>query len=455
MSRPSHFGSAGTHLGLSVAALCFALTSAVSASADTALVIDGARIVTGSGPAIENGRVVVIGDMIAAIGANAEIPSSATVLDGKGLTVYPGLIDAYCLAGVAAPASTAAPAAQPAPTAPARTAQDRPRQARAQRQALGTPAPLAWRKATDGFKTTSEALPALRANGYTAALFGVRGVLTPGEAVLMSLSPGETPAMVVQDRAAVYVNMMSRGQGAYPGTLMGAFAFLRQAFYDGIDARNRPPAKPDPRLEALGLAAEAKIPTFIAANSENEIRRAMRLGAEFKLRTIVLGGRDAGKMAPALAEAKVCVVLTEDWSPAVALSKAGVPFALGSNKLEMSAGEANDLRAKAKDLVAKGLPEETVLAALTRVPAELLGVGDRLGIVAAGRRAHLVITEGSLFHKDGKVRYVVVNGKKIDAEPVKTAGGPRPRRLLEDGVPFETITEDDADIHGHGDGDDR
>lgn len=429
---------------------------ALPALADT-IVIDGAKIVTGAGPAIEKGRVVIVGDKITAVGADAEVPAGATVVDGKGLTVYPGLIDAYCLAGIAAPplapSTGAAPQVGPGgQNQPARTAQQRAQQAR-QGQGRGQggapqAAPLTWRKATEGFKPASEAIAAMRSNGYTAALFGVRGVLTPGEDVLMTLAPGDTAANLLQERAAVNVNAQSRGGGTYPGTLMGAIAYLRQSFYDGIDARNRPPAKPDPRLEALGLAAEGKIPTLVAANSENEILRALRLGSELKLKTVVLGGREAGKLASRLADAKTAVILTEDWAQASALSKAGVPFALGSNKLEMSVSEADDLRTKAIDLVAKGLSEDVVLAALTRVPAEIVGASDRLGTLAAGRPAHLVVTEGGLFSKEGKIRFVVIGGKKVDAAPVKTVGGPKPRPLAEDGVPFATITEDDADGDG-------
>jgi imidazolonepropionase-like amidohydrolase len=427
------------------------LFACAAALADAPLVIEGARIVTGAGPVIDKGSIAIVDGKISSVGVTCEAIPGATVIDGKGLTVYPGLIDAYCLAGVAAPpAAPAAPTTQP--EAPAPSSQQRAAQRRRQAQNAPQPAPMIWRKATEGFKSTSEALAALRSNGYTAALFGVRGVLTPGQDVLMSLAPGDPTASIINERAAINVNLQSRGGGAYPGTLMGAFAFVKQALYDGIDYQNRSSSKPDPRLETLGLAGAGKIPTIIAANSENDINRALRMAAEFKFRGIILGGREAAKNAARLSAAKAAVILTDDWSPAVALSKAGIAFALGSSKLEMSASEANELRSKAIELVSKGLAEEVVLAALTRMPAEILGVGDQLGVIAAGRPANLVLAEGSLFRKEGKVRSVIIAGRRVDPVAVKTAGGPKPRALAEDGVPFTTVSEDDADSDGQGGG---
>src|SRR5258707_779976 len=89
---------------LALAILC----ACAIANAQT-LAIRGARIVPSAGPAIAKGNVVIQGDKIAAVGENAEIPAEAQTIDGTGLTVYPGLIDAYCLAGVAAPPGAPAP----------------------------------------------------------------------------------------------------------------------------------------------------------------------------------------------------------------------------------------------------------------------------------------------------------------------------------------------------------
>ena len=70
--------------------------------------IKGARIVTVSGAVIENGTVVIANGLITAVGANATIPPEAWVIDGKGMTVYPGLIDAMTDVGLPAAPTTPA-----------------------------------------------------------------------------------------------------------------------------------------------------------------------------------------------------------------------------------------------------------------------------------------------------------------------------------------------------------
>src|SRR5688500_9569572 len=88
--------------------LAFALLIVTAASrAQPTIAIKGARIVPGDGPVIERGTVVIRGDRVIAVGADVEPGADAQVIDGAGLTVYPGLIDAFCLAGIAPP-----PAAQ-------------------------------------------------------------------------------------------------------------------------------------------------------------------------------------------------------------------------------------------------------------------------------------------------------------------------------------------------------
>ncbi len=414
------------------------------AVAQNPIAIKGARIVTGEGPVIEKGTVIIQGDRIIAVGGDVEAGSGAQVIDGTGLTVYPGLIDAFCLAGVAAP---------PTPTAQPQAAQQpRGQQRRGQQQSGPPPAPptpLVWRRATEGFNPKSAALLAMRNNGYTAALLGTRGVLTPGENALVNLIPGGVAAMLFREKVALNVNTLSRGGGAYPGTLMGAYAFLRQAFYDGIDQRNQKPGNPEPRLEALGAAAAGQIPVFYAAQSENDIKRALRFGKEFSVRLVILGGRESEKVIPLLLGRKITVVLTDDWSPAIALSKAGIPFALASNIIEMTVSEANDQRDKMQALVEKGLTPDAILAALTRTPADLLGIAPELGSIKAGKLANLAIVEGDLFKKESKVRFVIVNGVRVDSAPV-TAEGPKRPRVSEDGTNYTNVAEDDADDHGDG-----
>ena len=86
------------------------LTNAQRGSLDT-YAITNARIVTVSGAPIERGTVVIRDGLIAAVGANVTAPADARVIDGAGLTVYPGLIDSSTSLGI--PQPTPAPGAAP------------------------------------------------------------------------------------------------------------------------------------------------------------------------------------------------------------------------------------------------------------------------------------------------------------------------------------------------------
>src|SRR5215510_4752386 len=94
-----------------VTALLFCCACALAQS-HPAVAIRNAKIVTVSGPAIAKGTVVVRNGLIEAVGENVAVPADAMVIEGEGLTVYPGLIDSLSTLGQ--PSAAAAPAAQTA-----------------------------------------------------------------------------------------------------------------------------------------------------------------------------------------------------------------------------------------------------------------------------------------------------------------------------------------------------
>src|SRR6266403_3616085 len=86
------------------------LLSCACATAQTpsAVAIRNAKIVTVSGPVISKGTVVLRNGLIEAVGENAPVPVDAQVIDGEGLTVYPGLIDGLSTWGMPGTAAAAA-----------------------------------------------------------------------------------------------------------------------------------------------------------------------------------------------------------------------------------------------------------------------------------------------------------------------------------------------------------
>ncbi len=299
--------------------LCAFRDADAQRSAIDTYAITNARIVTVSGPIVERGTVVIRNGLIVAAGANASAPSDARVIDGAGLTVYPGLIDSYT--NLALPEAAPAPPgggggggaflllqaqaqARPSPGGPNST------------QPAGLQPEV---MVEDVIRPSGEEIDASRNIGITTALTAPRSGIWMGQSALINLS-GETPQqMIVRSPVAMHVGFTPL-RGSYPGSLMGVYATLRQMMLDAqryrdsmqIYERNprgirRP--ETDRSLAALVPVVDGRMPVVMLANSEREISRAFDLAAEFKLKLIVAGGREADRVADRLAKQNVSVLL--------------------------------------------------------------------------------------------------------------------------------------------------
>src|SRR6185295_7262429 len=276
--------------------LALHLANAQHTGTDT-YAITNARIVPVSGSTIERGTVVVRNGLIAAVGANVSAPSDARVIDGTGLTIYPGLIDSYTNLALpeASPTPTAGggggggfflqPAAQPRPGRPNST------------QPVGLQPET---MVEDTIRTGGTDVESARSAGFTTALTLPRSGVWIGQSALINLA-GESPQqMIVRSPVAMHVGFTPL-RGTYPGSLMGVFATLRQMMLDAQRYRDslaiyeRSPKgvrRPDTdrSLAALVPVINGTMPIVMFANTEREITRALDLATEFKLKLIIAGG---------------------------------------------------------------------------------------------------------------------------------------------------------------------
>lgn len=430
----THFPRRAAALIASAAVLTTPL--AAQSRVPDAYAITNARIVPGTGPTLARGTVVIRNGLIVAVGASVSVPADARIVDGSGLTVYPGLIDA-----------TSSLALPPAPAASGRGGGG----------GFGTaPEPAAPSISTlppglrpevlvaEMIRPGGDAITAARNAGLTATLTAPREGIFLGQSVLINLA-GETPQdMIVQAPVGMNLAFNSLRSG-YPGSLMGVFSALRQVLLDaqryrdaqGMYARSpvgmRRPAF-DPSLAALQPVLARELPVIMYANSYPEIERALNLAQEFNLRAIIAGGMEAQALAPRLKAMNVPVLLTlnlprrtapasPDATPepmailrarvdaqktAGALAAAGVRFAF------QSGGAANpaDMLANARRVMQYGLTADQALRAFTVAPAEIMGVGNRLGTVEVGKIANLTISRGDLFAVEGRVTQVFIDGRQ-------------------------------------------
>ena len=423
-------------LCLFVAFVC-SIANAQRSAIDT-YAITNARIVTVSGSVIERGTVVVRNGLIAAAGANVSAPPDARVIDGSGLTVYPGLIDSYTNIGLPEPAPSPSPGAQTQP---------RPAIGPNSTQPPGLQPEV---MVEDVIRPGGNEIEASRNIGITTALTSPRTGIWMGQSALINLA-GDTPQqMIVRSPVAMHVGFTPLRTGGYPGSLLGVFSTLRQMmldaqrYRDSLQIYERAPRgtrRPDTdrSLAALVPVIEGRMPVVMLANSEREISRALDLADEFKLRLIIAGGREADHVADRLAKQKVPVLLSlnlpkrttaaipeadpesmrvlrervEAQQTAGKLAKAGVHFAFESGSLT----NMSDLMANAGKTIENGLSATDALRAFTIWPAEILGVQNQLGSIEAGKIANLTVVRGDLFDRNGRVTHVFIDGRPFDIKP--------------------------------------
>ncbi len=437
--------------------LCCGLALAQS---HPAVAIRNAKIVTVSGPVINKGTVVVRNGLIEAVGENVAVPADAMLVEGEGLTVYPGLIDALSTWGQpgAAPVAAAtgrggrgAAATPAAPTAsgpsapvilPARGPEDRPQT-------------TSWLKIADDLSPTDRRIESARSAGFTTAVtFPTRGIFAGQGAVIDLLSAEKPGEMVITSPVGQYISIgAGRGfGGGFPSSLMGYIAYVRQIYLDAEhyklvkDAYAKNPAgmkRPDYDRALEGVLDSQRI--LLPANRMVEIDRMIHLAADLKQPYILYGGRETYRpeAAALLKKANIPMLLSIKWpektrdadpddvdsmrtletrdkaasAPAV-LQKAGVKFAFYSDGLDAPA----DLRNAIKKALDAGLSREDALRALTLTPAEIFHVSDRLGSIEKGKIGNLVVTRGEIFDDRTKVEMILVDGRKytpaVEAAPM-------------------------------------
>lgn len=411
----------------------------ISLSADRAYVIRGATVYTMEGPPVVGGSVVIKAGKIVAVGADVEAPNGAVVVDGAGLSVYPGLIDAGDILGLIEFGS-------------ARETQDHTE--------IGDIQPDLT--AATGINPDSEMIPVTRINGVTTVLTRPTGGLVAGQASLVRLDGWVPAEMTIDAAAGLFIGLGRPPSGPNFGTLFpdrqGADAnarkekikrlrdlFERARHYEKVrdEAHKRGEAGPAPdrRLDALLPYLNGKKPVIVYADLRPEILDAIELAESLKLKLIIAGGKDSWKCADVLAKKGVPVILgpvlalpNETFDPydspyacAAKLHAAGVKFCI------QTAGAANvrNLPYEAATAVAYGLPADEGLKAVTTYPAEILGAADKIGSLAAGKFADLIITDGDPLQVTTNVVGVFIGGNPIDMQSKQTKLYERYRKRIE------------------------
>jgi imidazolonepropionase-like amidohydrolase len=400
----------------------------------------GATLHPVAGPPIPSGTLIVADGKIAAVGtAGTRVPPEAQTIELGGLEIWPGLIDAGSTIGLSEIDSLT-------------ETQDYADASRFEPEL----------RASTALRPDTEHIPVTRANGVLTAYVQPLGGLISGKGCVINLRGWVPCELVLVDSAALDVTIPTfvprapegqrRGPGPGPGPGGGEGAadpqarrkeqleaireqFRRALRYGKVVAQARAkgvaPPPFDPRLSALVAYAKGQKPVIFLANHRTEILDALAIAKELKLKAVISGAGEAWKVAGALKEAGVPVLVGgtlnvpahehDPYDAAYAnparLHAAGVTVAICSKRGgAASATGGRNVPYEAATAIAFGLPEDVALKAVTLTPAQILGVADRVGSLEAGKRANLVVTAGHILQPTSSVLALFIDGKHVPPE---------------------------------------
>ena len=414
-----------------------------------AFAIVHATVVTRPGEVLNNTDVLIRDGVIVGIGQSLKIPADTEVIEATGMLVYAGFIDA----GTADPIDSNR---QPKPV-PGRKV-DFTRYVLAATRPDNRHSFTPEFHAADALKSDEDTPESFRKYGFTSFHTLPNGKVASGQGALTDSSGRPLRESLLVENTLAEFRLFAPSGGSYPSTLMGATAHLRQALLDAqrycvhhdLYATGKPGVRQPPvdrTLAALDRLLHRKQRAIFRADTRDEIHRALDIAQEFNLQTAIWGGREAWRTAMRLSKHKVDVIaeinfgsepkvaapkitdklvaevksplrVQEDersrWKDRVAglaaLRAADIRIAISSHGLK----NRDEMLKNMRLAIDAGLSRDDALAALTSDAAAILGVGDRLGTLAVGKLAHIVVLTGPFDHKDAKLRHVFTGVTKAD-----------------------------------------
>ncbi len=415
------------------AALVCALSLGASAGvfAQNVLIRNATVHTAGAQGTLRDTDVLVRDGNIAAIGKNLSAPGVETV-DAKGRPLTPTLFGGITSMGLQEISLGD--------------------ESRDQALALGEPKDMFVRPEFDvtlAYNPLSVLVPVARVEGIGFTMLGADAVrggsIVGGQGGMVRLDGSADPI----GPRALFIQLGSDSAGLTGNSRAAQWMILDQLV---DEARGRIPAD-----SGIALLTPAGRQTFarylddggrvvVGVHRAADIRQLLRWSQRHGVRVAILGGGEAWMMAPQLAAAKVPVFLDPlanlpgdfdrigaSLENAARLRAAGVPVSF--SQFDDAAHYARKIRQAAGNAVANGLPWEDGLAGLTRVPAEAFGVADRIGTIAVGKRADLVLWTGDPLEVNTVAAQVWFDGRAIPMRSRQTelrdrylrAEGPLPR----------------------------
>jgi imidazolonepropionase-like amidohydrolase len=391
-----------------------------------------ATIVKDGQTTIPDATLLVRDGLIIGAGAGLTPPKDAVVIDCSGKYIYPSFIDLYSDYGMPVPEGRAA----------GRGATGFDFRAPAQITS-NTKGAYNWNQAihpeTDAsrlFTTSETEAKPLRETGFGTVLSHVKEGIARGTGVVVTLTDENDNYAIVKQRASANYSL-SKGTStqSYPSSLMGSIALLRQTYLDAQWYKTQP-AHEGTNLSLQAWNEQQSLPQIFDGDDKWQDLHGDRIGDEFGVQYIIKAGENEYQRIAEIAATKASFIVPVNFPQAMdvedpdnarfvsladmkqwemaptnpgAFEKAGINFCLTASDLRDPKQFLTNLR-KAFDY---GLTEAKALEALTKTPATLIGVYDKVGSLEAGKLANFLITTGPVFAEKTSIVENWIQGKKF------------------------------------------
>ena len=398
-----------------------------------------ATIVKDAHTTLQNATLVIKEGKIIAVGTGAAIPKDAIVVDCKDKYLYPSFIDIYTDYGVATPQREFTGLGGRGGggggfNAPAQITSN-------------TKGAYGWNQAIKpetnayaSFAVDDAKAKTLRDIGFGTVLTHLKDGIARGTGAVVTLANLNDNFVLIKQKASAHYSL-SKGTSSqtYPSSMMGTIALLRQTYLDAQWYKNNKPVTEGTNLSLEAFNETQSLPQIFEADDKWNDIRADRIGDEFGVQYIIKGGGNEYQRIKEIAATKATYILSLNFPQAMdvedpndarfvsladmkhwelaptnpaAFEKAKIPFCLTTSDLRSVNQFLTNLR-KAMEL---GLSDTVAMEALTKTPATLLGIYDKVGSIETGKLANFLVTSGPIFSEKTNILDNWVQGEKYDVK---------------------------------------
>ena len=384
----------------------FPTDSGVKTTENATFAFTNATIYVTPTEVIQKGTLLIKDGKVIAVGKSVKIPNGTKITDLSGKSVYPSFIDMYSDFGI---------------SKPKRQARSRSTQYAATRQGYY------WNdhirpdtNPINEFKFDNKKAKEYINAGFGAVNTHLQDGIIRGNGLLIALNPNSSDAYrIIDAKSAQYLSFSKSNKSiqAYPSSRMGAMALLRQVYLDADWYAKGNMKNKDMALEALNN--NKNLVQIFETGNHLDALRADKVGDEFSIQYTIVGSGDEYERVNDIKATKANFIIPINFSNAYdvsdpllaqqislqdmrkwnqepsnlsVLANNGVNFALTTHKLKSIKSFHKNLQKAIK----YGFDKEKALAALTTIPASILG-NNTVGNLKTGSYANFIITSGDIF----------------------------------------------------------